>query len=247
MDKLNKYFDDFTLHARVMPGITVIIPVIILVLYKGSVWYKGSVCNNILDIPIYSTISIILIVFLSKIARERGKNYEEKMYKKLGEMPTTIIMRYSDSRIDEVTKTRYHERLGNMIGHNLPMNYAEEHEDSDSLYKSGMTVLRNFANSNRETEARVYQELKSYNYWRNLYGCKWISIGLYILVALREILLIPNFDIKKMVMEFPKEYMAVMIILLSILIMLFFVNKKVVERKAFDYAKTLAEVCERIS
>ncbi|MEE1255615.1 MAG: hypothetical protein UHN47_03770 [Lachnospiraceae bacterium] len=169
------------------------------------------------------------------------------MYKKLGEMPTTIIMRYSDSRIDEVTKTRYHKKIGNLMGRYLPKNRAEENAESDSLYKSGMTVLRNYANSNRETEARVYQELKNYNYWRNLYGCKWFSIGLYIILALREFYLIPNFDIKKMVMEFPAEYMSIAIIALSILIMLFFVNKKVVERKAFDYAKTLAEVCERIS
>ena len=63
-------------------------------------------------------------------------------------------------------------------------------------YSSSMTYLRKYANSNRDVEPRVYQELKEYNYWRNLYGCKWISIIIYLLIAIREIIIIDSFNVR---------------------------------------------------
>jgi len=48
---------------------------------------------------------------------------------------------------------------------------------------------------------RVYQELKDYNFWRNLYGSRLIALALYLLIAVREFILIDTFDYAKSLVE----------------------------------------------
>ena len=43
------------------------------------------------------------------ITRGLGKSYEEKMYKELGGMPTTIIFRFDDNIIADISKLKYHQ------------------------------------------------------------------------------------------------------------------------------------------
>lgn len=241
MENIKKYFDDFTFHARVMPVLVIMLPIIILGICKGTI------SSNIIDVSLYVIVSIIFLTFTSKIARECGKRNENKMYLELGGMPTTIILRYSNNILDAVTKKRYHKKLNRIVnGVNLPISEKDENVESDEQYKSAMNWLRNYANTHRKTEPRVYQELKEYNFWRNLYGSRFIAGGLYLLIAMREFILINNFDIKKMVVQPYPIYVSFLIMLLSIILLLCSVNKKTVKRKAFDYAKALVEVCERL-
>ncbi len=241
IDKIKKKFDDFTFHARVIPILVMLLPVIAFGVCKGIV------NENILEISLYFLISIIFLGFTARIAREHGKQYEEKMYSELNGMPTTIILRYSDNRIDSITKRRYHEKLNQLVkGIALPVEEKDETISSDEQYKSAINWLRNYANSNRKTEPRVYQELKDYNFWRNLYGSRFIAIVLYLLIAIREFFLIDTFDIKTMILQPYPRYISFLIMLLSIVVFFCWVTKKTVKRKAFDYAKTLVEVCERL-
>ncbi|GAA0752062.1 hypothetical protein [Clostridium sartagoforme] len=240
MEKVKEYFDDFTFHARVVPVLVILLPIIVLGICKGVVG------ENILQIPLYTIVSIIFLAFTARIARELGKKYEEKMYIELKGMPTTIILRYSDNTLNSVTKRRYHEKLNKIVdGVVLPIQERDENIDSDEQYRAAINWLRNYANSNRETEFRVYQELKEYNFWRNLYGSRFIAIGLYILITIREILLINNFDFKEFITKPSPTYIPLIIMMISIILFLA-VNKKTIKRKAFDYAKSLVEVCERL-
>lgn len=242
MDKLIKFFDDFVFHARVMPALTAMFPIIILGIFKGFVY------KDFLDISLYVFVLLIFIALASKVARECGKRYESKMYDKLGEKPTTIVLRYSDNTIDNITKTRYHKILNEKINDiHLPLSSNEENEESDNMYSSSMVYLRKYANSNRDIEPRVYQELKEYNYWRNLYGCKWISIIIYLLIAIREIFIIDSFSIQNIFLKPYPEYIAFLLMIIGVLVMCIFVSKSTVNRRAFDYAKSLAEVCERLN
>lgn len=242
MDKLIKFFDDFVFHARVMPILTAMLPIIV------SGIFKGFIQKDFLDISLYAFVLLLFITLASKVARECGKRYETQMYKELGGKPTTIILRYSDCTIDNITKTRYHKILNEKINDiHLPLNPNEENQQSDIMYSSSMTYLRKYANSNRDIEPRVYQELKEYNYWRNLYGCKWISIIIYFLIAIREIILIDSFSVRNILLKPYPEYIVLLLMFIGIAIMCIFVNKSTVKRRAFDYAKTLAEVCERLN
>lgn len=240
MEKFKDFFDDFTFHARIMPIIVLLMPIIIIGIHSGIVqdsWLEGVVL---------SSISLVFLTITSKIARNLGKEYEKKMYKQLGGMPTTIVQRFSDDTFDDITKHRYHKKLNQFEGLALPLDKAKETADDDQQYISAANILRNYANSNRDKEPRVYQELKEYNFWRNLYGTKRIALFLYLLIFIREIIIKGTISLKELFLQPYPDHIALIVIVLSIAFVVFFVNQKAVKQKGFDYAKTLIEVCERI-
>lgn len=240
INTLKNFFDDFVFWGRIVPVLTILLPLIACGIIKGYISKEN------IDFALYGGAVVFAVMFMAKIARRLGKNFEEKMYKELGAKPTTIVLRYSDSTIDILTKTRYHKYINEKIkGMNLPLTIEEENDSSDIFYESAMVYLKKYANSNRDSEQRVYQELKEYNYWRNLYGCKWGAIIIYGVIALREVYLIKNFSIKEIIFNTYPNYIVFIIMLLGIMIMCVCVNKKIVKQRAFEYAKSLAETCER--
>lgn len=233
-----KHFDDFFFSTRVLPAVTMMFPVLVLAVCKGLVnnqWQEASTTF---------ALAIVFITFSAYIVREWGKTYEEKMYDKLGGMPTTIIMRFSDDRIDTVSKQKYHKWF-NMHDENyqLPMTLEEELVDalSDSKYNNAMKYLRVRANADRGKYFRVYQELKKYNYWRSLYGGKKMAITVYVFLILREIYLMDKFAIIEIIENPIPKYSVFCGVLLWMVLYCAVVTKKTVERNAFDYAMTIAE------
>ena len=241
MDKIKEFFGDFNLYARVMPVLVVLLPIIILSCIKGII------TDKLMEATIYIVVSIIFLTLMSNFARNRGKEYEKKMYNELGGMPTTILMRFSDDRINEVSKSNYHKQLNKCVeGIKLPLIAEEETEETDIQYEAAINWLRSYANSNRDKEFRVYQELKEYNFWRNLYGIKSVGVILYILIGIRECFIIKEFSMINMIMTPYPQYIALLCMVISLVIIMITVNKNIVKSKAFDYAKTLIEVCERL-
>lgn len=235
-----KFFDNFTFHARVMPVIVLLLPLIALGILKKVIHTEWT------ESTILISFSLVFLTITSKIARNLGKQFENQMYKQLGAKPTTIVLRFSDKLFDNVTKQRYHKKLNAFDGLNLPMNKEDETLEDDDQYNAAANILRNYANLNREKEYRVYQELKEYNFWRNLYGTKRFAIAIYSFIAIREIVMIKKFDIKQIFLQPYPNYVVFIIMLLFIVFIILFINQRTVEQKAFDYAKTLVEVCERI-
>lgn len=241
MDTIKSFFDDFTFHARVMPAI---IAATSLLLYGV---YKSLISTNLFESGLYIFVILAFLTLFSYISRNLGKKYEEKMVEKLGALPTTIIMRYADRRIDKITKTRYHQKLANQLPDiTIPESIEEENEDSDEVYSSAMNWLRNYANSNKDKYPLVYKELKDYNFWRNLYGIKYYTIVVYALIAIREFFIIDDFDLESLFFYPYPNYVAFILMIVSIIVLFLSASKTVVEKKAFDYARTLAEVCESI-
>ena len=123
--------------------------------------------------------------------------------------------------IDDITKVKYHKWLNEQL-HDLQLPESEEEENldsqSDSKYESVTKHLRIYANSHREQFPRVYQELKKYNYWRNLYGCKWYALSIYAILAIREILMVDKFGIADIFRNpVPKYTMLLVLVVWSIL------------------------------
>ena len=87
-----------------------LIPIVIIAIFKGIV--QDSWFENVVIV----FLSLTFLTMTSKIARNLGKEYEKKMYKQLGGMPTTIVLRFSDQTFDEVTKQRYHKKLNQFEG-----------------------------------------------------------------------------------------------------------------------------------
>lgn len=240
MEKIKGFFDDFSFHARIMPVAVTLLPILTATIFKG--FSTGDWSEN----AIAGAFALAGLTFLSRLVRNEGKKFESRMFDRLGAMPSTILLRFSDHRINHVTKKKYHQRINAVFGLSLPLSEGEETADDDAQYDSACTSLRNRANSNRESEPRVYQELKEYHFLRNLYGAKWTCVGGYSVLLVREIICIEQFNLKNAFLNPYPDYISCFVFLLFIAVMCFFVTAKPVEAWAFDYAKALVETCERI-
>ncbi|HGM3509300.1 TPA: hypothetical protein ACKOR7_003913 [Clostridioides difficile] len=244
MDSLYKYFDDFTLKARVMPGLTILFPLIPYSFTKG-ILNSNILENSILNVIIFTIFSAIL-AFAS---RNQGKIKEKKLFKEWGAMPTTIIMRFSDDTLNYNSKVRYHKILNDKLPDlQIPLSKEEEDNiiDADEKYKSAIDWLRLNANSNHEKFPLVYAELKNYNFARNLYGLKNIGLIIYTLIGIRECLVINNFNIVNLILIPYPQYISLIIMVVGALIVLFISRKKIVRQRANDYAKALIETCNKL-
>lgn len=240
---IDKYFDDFIFDARVKPVLTIVLPFFFIALYKGIIGYDWRETSTLF------IFSIILLTFGAYVIRELGKKYEEKMNRELGGKPTTIVLRLSDDRINMVSKVRYHKWINsNFKDIYLPMTIEEERQDdqSDSKYSSVINTLRTTANSNRDKFPRVYQDLKKYNYWRNIYGCKWYALLVYLCAVFIQVVSIHKFDIFLLIRMESDQYIVLAGMLCWIMLFCCIVTKKTVLRNAFDYAKTLVEIIEEL-
>ena len=145
---------------------------------------------------------------------------------------------------DSVLKKKYHKWFNDKgAQYQLPMSLQEEQEDrlSDSRYINATKDLRVHANSRREEYPRVYQELKKYNYWRNLYGCKKMACAICVVLIAREVFSIKGIQLKELLLNSGNKYNVLLGLIAWMIIYCMFVNQKVVERSAFDYAVTLIE------
>lgn len=241
---IREIFDDFVIAARIKPAITAGLPILLMA------FYNGIVNNEWVGTGIGLALTVVTISFAAHTIRELGKTYEEKMYEELKGKPSTLILRFDNNIIDDVTKVKYHKWLNNRIPDlQLPLSLEEECADpqSNSKYESATRYLRNYANSHRDELPRVYQELKKYNYWRNLYGSKWYDLAVYMILVIREILTINKFSIKQMLVEPLPQYSMLLLLIAWSVPFCFVVTKKTVTRNAFDYAKTLLETIDSIS
>lgn len=241
---VTKQFDDFTFTAHLLPALTVTSPFFLLALYRGII------ADNLPEAGLSALVGVIIMVFVSRTVREWGKTLENKMFEKLGGQPSTIILRFTDNHMGAMLKTQYHKWLNqNMNDLNLPLCVEEEKSDvlSDEKYARAATGLRVYANAHRDMLPRVYQELKKYNYWRNLYGCKSKVVYVYLFLAAREFVLINEFSIREMILfPFPK-YLPFWGMAIWTICFCSFVTQRTVERNAFDYAKALIETIDNRS
>lgn len=239
MDNVKKNFDEFTTQTRVMPVIIVASPLILAAVAKGLTF------PSLPETGFMAVIIVAVISLLYRLGRNLGKKCETRMVNRLGAMPTTILLRFSDTRIGTVSKQHYHQRINTVYNLHLPEKPAEERPEDDEQYDAAARSLRNRANFDRSKEFRVYQELKEYHFFRNLYGLKPIGIILYAVLAVREAILIPGFSLKSFFLTPLPDYLSFAIFLLAI-ILYCLVTAKGVEERAFSYAIALIETCERI-
>ena len=82
MQNLQNTFDDFNLHARIIPALITTLPIYIYLLLKNLM------TDNFIQSFLPNSVTYILLVALFyRIVRNLGKQYENKMYKELGAKP----------------------------------------------------------------------------------------------------------------------------------------------------------------
>jgi hypothetical protein len=126
---------------------------------------------------------------LSQLARDPGKSLEKRLYDEWDGMPSIAILRHRDTRIDPVTKARYHKRLLTLVKGSkafTPETELANPVEADQLYAAWSTFLRNHTRDHSRYPL-IFDELVSYGYRRNLLGLRpygvFISVTCGIVVA----------------------------------------------------------------
>jgi hypothetical protein len=115
---------------------------------------------------------------LSQLARDAGKKAEKKLFERWGGLPSVAIFRHRDSRLDSVTKTRYHKKLAGLVKEARAPTPEQEQEDpaaADATYLAWSKYLR-VNTSDTKKFALLFQENVSYGYRRNVWGLRAIGI-----------------------------------------------------------------------
>jgi hypothetical protein len=177
---LNQIIDSYERKARLYPALVLIAPAVAMAFA--------------IMLPTLSTIESIvgLIIagggawLLSQLARDEGKKGEPKLFEKWGGTPSVAIFRHRDSRIDPITKERYHKKLTGLVKEvnaPSPADEAAAPEEADNVYRAWSTYVRV---NTRDTKKYplLFQENVCYGYRRNLGGLRPIGITISALCAL---------------------------------------------------------------
>ena len=172
-------FDRYDWIARIYPAFLTLLPVIVLafVLYP-----KGLSLNLLAGNTVLGLFSFCVIYLLASIARYRGERIEERLLRRWGGWPTTIMLRHRDPAVDPSTKARYHAALRTLHPTVVIPTEDEENErpaEADDLYRSA--TLRLIEQRRGPAYALLQGENASYGFRRNMLGMR--SIGIVVGVA----------------------------------------------------------------
>lgn len=178
-----KTLDPYELRARLFPGLLVLLPAI---LYLALLYGTRS--------PIVVGLGSVLVAcggpyFLSSFVRTWGLRAQERLYRRWGGPPSTLLMRHRDTRLPMETKARYHELAGARLGIGMPSS-EDEREDpirADETYTAAADALRPLTND-RKTFPFVFKELVAYGFNRNAYGSRWIGFSVAVMVMAATLL-----------------------------------------------------------
>ena len=166
MNPLDLIKDGYERKARLYPALLLISPVLFLLVGVTSV--KLSTLES-LGAAVVGCGGAFL---LTQLARDAGKKCEKSLFDAWGGMPSIAIFRHRDSRIDAITKARYHNRLAALVKGTkapTPNEEASDPEGSDQVYSAWSYYLRVHARDIKNNPL-LFQENVSYGYRRNVYG-----------------------------------------------------------------------------
>lgn len=227
--------DRYTFSARLIPALIAIMPVMA---FFVLIWPNGHDAPDQLKALGLSTISFAL---LAQFGRDLGKRLEPKLFEKFDGMPSTALLRHRDSRLDAMTKARYHSCLSSKVPNiQLPTATEETNDPSgaDKIYASAVSWLR----VRTRDDALLLNENISYGMRRNLLGLKYIGIVTCLVTSggLAAYTIVEG-------IKFTQADYLIFVLSVPLLLMWFFIVKASwVLVPAEAYARRLLENCDKI-
>ena len=168
----NVVIDGYERKARLYPALLLIAPVIAAGVAMLSAKMSG------LQSLAAAIVGCGGAFLQTQSARDSGKNREKALFKKWGGLPSVAILRHRDTRLDSITKARYHKKLSALVEEAKPPTIEQEQADpaaADVVYSAWSNFLRV---NTRDTKqfALLFQENVNYGYRRNVWGLKPIGI-----------------------------------------------------------------------
>jgi len=248
MDVLEKYVDHYAINARLKPAFFVVMPLAVTTL----AWCPEA--QQVGGIILAFLITFGVMAFLSNLVSNQGNKLQIALYELWGGVPTTLLLRHSDSTLDEYTKQRYHQWLETKVtGLKFPAAKDEESKAarSDQCYASAVNFLREYTRD-KTKYPMVYADNVAYGFARNLLVMRWIGVGFSVVGILLNFLFLYSRYEGPSLRGFVNENMAMILFgggatITSIIILfvwIFFVHKEYVKGRAIRYAKSLLAVCE---
>lgn len=169
-----KNFDSYDLKARVYPALLAVLPALATVL----AWYPDLLTSNV-GAAVLTIINTCGLLFLfAELSRSQGQRAQRELLKTWKVLPTTRLLRHSDTTLPKDLKVRYHRHLSTKLGAPLP-TAAEEASDpdaADARYRSAILWLIEQCRS--PSHFLILNENTSYGFRRNLLGLKPVGVAL---------------------------------------------------------------------
>jgi hypothetical protein len=241
----DKLLDPYEVKARLFPGLLVLLPA---VLYLALLYGTKS--------PMIVALSTVLAAcggpyLLSSFVRTWGQRAQDRLYRRWGAQPSTIMLRHRDATLPLQTKLRYHELAASRLGVDLPTAEAEQRDpgNADQAYASAADALRPLTND-RKAFPFVFKELVAYGFNRNAYGSRWVGLGFAAITLIATLshagaLLMAHPFVNPAALGVPHIVVLVWALVMSVLWCAHF-TAETVKLAGMGYAKRLWEALEKV-
>jgi hypothetical protein len=231
-------FDKYTLNARLYPALIVFLPIGFTVAGFFPEKFTGF------DFLIAIITTFGLSFFLENLARDQGKKKEDGLFQKWGGKPTSLMLRYKDTLLDQTTIKRYHRKLESLIdGLKLP-NAGDEASDievSDAVCESCTSFLRE--NTRDKIKFRlIFAELVNYGFRRNLWAMKPAALVIVVIS-------ICSLGLPVLLGFIQAKPIIIITLIMDVFLLVFWIfriNPNWIKVTAFEYAKQLLSACDRL-
>jgi hypothetical protein len=171
VNPLHLITDAYDRKARLYPALLVSVPVVFTVVAILSVKLSALQSAGV------ALVGCGGVFLLAQLARDPGKKGEPALFARWGGMPSVAIFRHRDTRLDAITKARYHKRLAAVVEGAPAPSPAQEQADptaADQVYRAWSTYLR--VRSRERSDTLVFRENVNYGYRRNVLGLRLVGI-----------------------------------------------------------------------
>jgi len=226
-------FDEYELRARVFPAVIVTLPAVVTAytFVPGLRSFGGIACGTILESA--------FLFLLARIARDRGKRIQDRLYAKWGGKPTTAMLRHSDQRLDPFTKDRYKRTLSKAFDLSFPTRQEEAADAAraDQIYDSAVKAL--IEKRRGKAHRLVFAENCNFGFIRNLLGLKGIGLWISALTFTAGVLLIWRHS-----EDIPSPWYIPLAVSIAVAFLLLLVTEGSAERTAEAYAEAILRTTE---
>ncbi len=165
-------FDSYGRQARLFPALLTLLPPLLTAL----AWFPALIESHSAGSLLTLSVSCGLLYALSSWTRTKGRRLEQRLVRKWGGWPTTLLMRHSGD-LNPHIRRRCHQYLSNKVP-KLQFPSPEEEQDNpaaaDAIYEAAIAWLRE--NTREKKFAMVARENAQYGFRRNLLSLKPLGV-----------------------------------------------------------------------
>ena len=176
---MEKLFDKYVWHARVLPAFLTLLPLLV------AFFAWDAKIEETAKPLAAAAVGAGMVTMLASLARNAGKKAEERIVKKRGGLPATIMLRHSDAILEKGTKRRYHEALAKLMPTTKAPSPKQEATDGANADQTYQTWIRYLLGKTREKKKfdLVFTENMEYGFRRNLFGLRPLGITVALVSA----------------------------------------------------------------